>query len=162
MIIKALVNYLYLLLYISLTGNIGYGEAVQRRIQRTKRERQPAIPKSVKEADTLLDAHPHLGLVNFVEARKQNLKLISSCYRCTLEGRPFYRGRVRTAGGGSALVFVSSKLADAFANAKEIQADATFRTVPRKLFKQLFTLHVPIDGKVKKHNITVKKKSSLK
>jgi hypothetical protein len=44
-------------------GNIGFSEAIQRRIQRKKRERLPAIPQSVSMAAELLNANPELGYV---------------------------------------------------------------------------------------------------
>ncbi|KZS19513.1 Uncharacterized protein APZ42_014048 [Daphnia magna] len=44
------------------SGNTGFSEAVQRRIQRKKRERLPAIPQSVSMAAELLKANPELGL----------------------------------------------------------------------------------------------------
>lgn len=47
----------------SLPGNIGFSEAIQRRIQRKKRERLPAIPQSVSQAAELLEANPELGYV---------------------------------------------------------------------------------------------------
>ena len=44
-------------------GNIRFSEAIQRRIQRKKRERMPAIPQSVSMAAELLNANPELGYV---------------------------------------------------------------------------------------------------
>ena len=65
-----------------------------------------------------------------------------------LDGQPFYRGRVITDGGKcEALVFLSPTLSPELANMKDVQADATFRTLP-KHFKQLFTIHLSCESKV--------------
>ncbi|KAI9565308.1 hypothetical protein GHT06_009097 [Daphnia sinensis] len=68
---------------------------MQRRMQRSKRRRQPQIPRP--------------GLVKTI--------------------------------AGEALVFLSPTLLPELSEATELQADATFRTVPG-LFKQLFTIHI--------------------
>lgn len=57
------------------------------------------------------------------------------------EGGEFFRGHVKVVDGEEALVFLSPKLLPKLSEATEIQADATFRTLPG-LFKQLFTLHI--------------------
>ncbi|KAI9559500.1 hypothetical protein GHT06_013494 [Daphnia sinensis] len=100
---------------------IGYGDAMQRRLQRAKRRRQPPIPATVEEIVHLIEEYPE--------------------YRDAFEGGQFYWGHVKVADGEEALVFLSPKLLPKLSEATEIQADATFRNLPG-LFKQLFTLHI--------------------
>ena len=54
-----------LIFYVSYSfpGNIGFSEAIQRRIERKKRERLPLIPQTVSQAAELLEANPELGYV---------------------------------------------------------------------------------------------------
>ncbi|KAK4006120.1 hypothetical protein OUZ56_011275 [Daphnia magna] len=109
------------------SGNTGFSEAVQRRIQRKKRERLPAIPQSVSMAAELLKANPELGL--------------------TLDGKSFYRGHVETVNGeGEALVFLSPSLTPELTNVTELQSDGTFRSLPKK-FKQLLTIQLSFENK---------------
>ncbi|XP_057373093.1 uncharacterized protein LOC130693893 [Daphnia carinata] len=100
--------------------NIGYGDAMQRRMQRSKRRRQPQIPKTVEEIAGLIEEYQD--------------------YRDAFGGGRFFRGLVKTV-EGEALVFLSPTLLPELSEATELQADATFRTVPG-LFKQLFTIHI--------------------
>ncbi|KZS19674.1 Uncharacterized protein APZ42_013838 [Daphnia magna] len=109
------------------SGNIGFSEAVQRQIQRKKRERLPAIPRSVSMAAELLKANPELGL--------------------TLDGKSFYHGHVETVNGeGKALVFLSPSLTPELANGTDLQSDGTFRSLPKK-FKQLLTIQLSFENK---------------
>ena len=66
----------------------------------------------------------------------------------TLDGEPFYRGHVITVDGdGEAFVFLSPSLFAELANMTELQADGTFRSLPKK-FKQLFTIQLSYENKV--------------
>lgn len=68
-------------------------------------------------------------------------------FREAFEGGDFFLDRVSTADGGEAFVFLSPRLLQHLADTPELQADGTFRTVP-KLFLQLFTLHIGRFGQV--------------
>ncbi|KZS21185.1 Uncharacterized protein APZ42_011937 [Daphnia magna] len=100
---------------------------MQRRIQRAKRSVQPRIPTTIDEAEELIMEHPE--------------------YKDAFEGGVFYQGRVQTADGGDAFVFISPKLLPEIAQTIELQADGTFKSLPL-FFKQLFTLHVSRFGQV--------------
>lgn len=70
-------NFYFYTVICSLPGNFRYGGAVQWRIQRAERERKPENPSSVAQADSLLEANPHLG---YAIASQKNRNLNKSFF----------------------------------------------------------------------------------
>lgn len=73
--------------------------------------------------------------------------IIYATSREAFEGGDFFAGRVQSSDGGQAFLFVSAVLLRLLGEVPDIQADGTFRTVPR-LFTQLFTIHASRFGQV--------------
>ncbi len=127
-----------------------YNFAMKRRMQRRKREKQPKIPVNIDEAAQLLMQHSEYRYVSLsvsLPYASQHSHFIIQYYREAFDGGDFFLGRIQTADGGDALIFVSPKLLPAAAQTPELQADGTFRSVP-EIFMQLFTLHISRFGQV--------------